>query len=80
MSPVSVRAEARLRERNQITLPEPVVAAGKLSAGDRFVVELDPADPDTVRLHRIKGSYSGALRDIYEDAATALAEERLGWR
>ena len=80
MKDTSVIAEARLRGRNQLTLPEPVVAAGNLAAGDRFFVELDPADPDTVRLHRIKGSYAGALRDVYGDAAAALAEERRGWR
>ena len=80
MSNMSVIAEARLRGRNQLTLPELVVTAGKLAPGDRFVVELDPADPDTVRLHRIKSSYAGALRDVYGDAATALAEERRGWR
>ncbi len=73
-------AEARLRGRNQLTLPEPVVEAGGLAEGDRFVVEIDPADPDTVRLHRIRASYAGALRDVYGDAATALVEERQGWK
>lgn len=72
-------AEARLRGRNQLTLPDPVVQAGGLVEGERFVVEIDPADPDTVRLHRIRTSYAGALRDVYGDPVAALAEERQGW-
>lgn len=74
-----VIAEARLRGRNQLTLPDPVVKAGGIAEGDRFVVEIDPADPDTVRLHRIRASYAGALRDVYGDPVAALAEERQGW-
>ncbi|HSO28727.1 MAG TPA: hypothetical protein VLS28_02380 [Candidatus Sulfomarinibacteraceae bacterium] len=79
MSGASVIAEARLRGRNQLTLPDPVVQAGGLVEGERFVVEIDPADPDTVRLHRIRTSYAGALRDVYGDPVAALAEERQGW-
>ena len=79
MTQSSVIAEARLRGRNQLTLPDPVVQAGHLAAGDRFVVELDPANPDTVRLHRIRTSYAGALRELYGDPPAALTEERQGW-
>ncbi len=75
----SVSAEARLRGRNQLTLPDPVVQAGGLEEGERFIVEIDPAQPDTVRLHRIRASYAGALREVYGDPAAALAEERQGW-
>ena len=79
MHRASVIAEARLRGRNQLTLPDPVVQAGGLLEGERFVVEIDPSDPDTVRLHRIRASYAGALSDIYGDPATAMAEAREGW-
>ncbi|OGO54907.1 MAG: hypothetical protein A2V84_06275 [Chloroflexi bacterium RBG_16_70_13] len=72
-------AEARLRGRNQLTLPDPVVQAGGLAEGERVVVEIDPADPDTVRLHRIRASYAGTLREVYGDPVAALAEERQGW-
>ena len=80
MRRVSVIAEARLRGRNQLTLPESVVQAGGLAEGERFAVEIDPADPDTVRLHRLRTSYAGTLRDVYGDPVTALAEERKDWR
>jgi len=79
MSTPSVIAEARLRSRNQLTLPDPVVQAGALAEGERFAVEIDPADPNTIRLHRIRTSYAGALRDVYGDPAAALAEVREGW-
>ena len=71
--------EARLRGRNQLTLPDRVVQAGGFLEGERFVVEIDPADPDSVRLHRIRPSYAGVLLDVYGDPTAALAEERQGW-
>lgn len=71
--------EARLRPRNQLTLPDPVVQAAGLAAGDRFLVDVDPLEPDVVRLRRIRATYAGALADVYGDATTALAEERASW-
>src|SRR5258708_5039691 len=47
-----VVATARLRQRNQLTLPDPIVQAAGLEEGATFVVELDEADPDVVRLRR----------------------------
>ena len=79
MDTASVTAEARLRARNQLTLPETVVHAAGIVEGDRFVVEVLPGDPDTVRLHRIRPSYAGALRDVYGDPAEAAEAERQSW-
>jgi bifunctional DNA-binding transcriptional regulator/antitoxin component of YhaV-PrlF toxin-antitoxin module len=78
MSP-TVHAQARLRAKSQLTLPEPVVEAAGVKEGDRFVVELAPDDPDTIRLHRIRSSYAGTLRDVYGDPADYLARERAAW-
>lgn len=71
--------EARLRARNQLTLPDPVVQAVGLAEGDRFIVDTDPNDPDVVRLRRIRDTYAGTLAGVYGDATTALAEERASW-
>jgi hypothetical protein len=79
MSFVPVSAEARLRAKSQLTLPEAVVAAADVHEGDRFLVELTPDDPDTIRLHRIRASYAGALRDVFEDPGTYLEGERATW-
>lgn len=79
MMTTSVKAEARLRARNQLTLPEPVVQAAGIREGDRFIVEVVPGDPDSVRLHRIRPSYAGALRDVYGDTTDYLGVERQSW-
>lgn len=71
--------EARLRARNQLTLPDRVVQAVGLTEGDRFIVDTDPNDPDVVRLRRIRDTYAGTLASVYGDATDALAEERSSW-
>ncbi len=75
----TVSAEARLRPRNQLTLPEPIVEAAGLESGDVFVVEIEPGDPDTVRLHRVRKSYAGALTGIYGDVQAYVDDERKAW-
>jgi len=72
-------AEARLRERNQLTIPDPIVRAAGIKPGETFVVELEPNEPDTLRLRRVRGSYAGALRGLYGDADAYLDEERDAW-
>jgi bifunctional DNA-binding transcriptional regulator/antitoxin component of YhaV-PrlF toxin-antitoxin module len=72
-------AEARVRARNQLTLPEPVVELAGISEGDRFVVEVTAAEPDLVRLHRVRDSYAGALRDVYGDPVRYVEGERASW-
>ena len=79
MQSSTVHAEAKLRAKSQLTLPEAVVEAAGVREGDRFLVEITPDDLDTIRLHRIRSSYAGALRDVYGDAADYLASERASW-
>lgn len=75
-----VVATARLRPRNQLTLPDPIVQAAGLEEGATFVVELDEADPDVVRLRRVRPSYAGALKGMYEPTGEYLDGERSGWQ
>jgi hypothetical protein len=77
--PKAVIAEARLRERNQMTIPEAVVTAAGIGPGDKFVVELLSSDPDTLVLRRVRPSYAGALRGIYADPTDYLERERSSW-
>jgi hypothetical protein len=72
-------ATARLRGRNQLTLPDAIVQAAGVEEGATFVVEVDPSDPDVVRLRRIRPSYAGSLRGLYEPVAEYLDGERTGW-
>ncbi len=73
-------AEARLRERNQLTLPDVVARAAGISEGERFVVTFEPDHPDLLRLDRIRGSYAGSLQGAYGDPETYLRGVREGWR
>ena len=76
----SVMAETRLRERNQLTLPDAVAKAAGIAEGERFVVTFDPEHPDAVRLDRIRSSYAGSMADTYGDPEAYLREVREGWR
>lgn len=72
-------AIARLRRRNQLTLPDAIVQAAGVEEGSTFVVELESSDPDVVRLRRVRSSYAGALKGLYEPVAEYLDGEREGW-
>ena len=80
MTVESVSAETKLRERNQLTLPDAVAKAAGITEGQRFVVTFDPEQPDSVRLDRIRGSYGGSLTEAFGDPGTYLRELREGWR
>ena len=75
----SIVAPARLRSRNQLTLPDAIVSAGNIEEGTTFIVELEPSDPDVVRLRRVRSSYAGALRGLYGPVDEYLEGERAGW-
>ena len=79
MTRAAIRAEAKLRAKSQLTLPESIVDAAGIAAGDRFLVEIVADEPDTIRLHRIQSSYAGTLRDVFGDPATYLSTERASW-
>jgi bifunctional DNA-binding transcriptional regulator/antitoxin component of YhaV-PrlF toxin-antitoxin module len=76
---IPLRAPARVRSRNQLTLPNDIVAAAGIAEGDSFVVELEPADPDVLILRRVRTSYAGALKGMYAPVGEYLEGERTGW-
>ena len=80
MAHARVTAVARLRERNQLTLPDALAKAAGIRAGERFVVTFEPESPDSLRLERIRSSHAGALKDVYGDPAAYLRWVREGWR
>jgi bifunctional DNA-binding transcriptional regulator/antitoxin component of YhaV-PrlF toxin-antitoxin module len=75
----TLRAPARLRSRNQLTLPNDIVEAAGIGEGDSFVVELESTDPDVVILRRVRTSYAGALNGMYAPVDEYLEGERTGW-
>ena len=72
-------AEARLRERNQLTIPDTIVQAAGIGPGVVFVVETTLSDPDTLVLRRVRTSYAGALLGLYGDPVEYLEGERGSW-
>jgi len=75
----TISARARVRARNQITIPERIVEAADIAEGETLIVELDPSLPDVLRVRRVRESYAGALSGVYTDARTYLEEERGDW-
>lgn len=75
----TVSAPARVRARNQITIPDRVAQAAGIEEGETFVVELAPDDPDVLRLRRVRTSYAGSLRGVYGDTRAYLEDERRAW-
>ncbi len=76
----TISAEARLRDRNQLTIPEAIVTATGLEPGVTFIVETRLDDSDTLVLRRVRRSYAGALRGVYGDATAYIEGERESWR
>jgi hypothetical protein len=74
-----LRVSARLRSRNQLTLPNEIVSAAAIAEGETFVVELEPAEPDVVILRRVRASYAGALKGMYGPVDAYVEGERAGW-
>ena len=75
----SITAPARLRQRNQLTLPDAIVTAANIEEGTTFIVELEPSDPDLVRLRRVRTSYAGVVRGLYGPIDEYVEGERAGW-
>jgi bifunctional DNA-binding transcriptional regulator/antitoxin component of YhaV-PrlF toxin-antitoxin module len=77
----AVREYARLRPKNQITLPERIVAELGARPDDRFLVYLQ--GPDEVVLRRSGGSLYGRYRGLWganeEEIAAHLQELRDEW-
>jgi len=72
-----VSVEARVRARNQLTIPEPVARALRLEEGSRILFR---TDGDRVEIVVLRDSYAGALRGVWgADAQAWLAEERAAW-
>ena len=74
------RITARLRPKNQLTLPTEIVKAVGAAAGDRFFVTSD--GPDRVVLERLPRSYAGSLAGLWGSAEAVNVDVRAirgGW-
>ena len=77
-----IEADARLRAKNQLTLPEPIAEALGAELNDLLVFEIDPARPDVAVVHRVPGGFAGALTGVYgtsDEVKAFIREEHAAW-
>lgn len=75
-------AEARLRMKNQLTLPEPIANALDAEPDDTLVFETDPDQPGTAVVRRVPRTFAGALPGVYgttEEVKAYLRKEHEAW-
>lgn len=80
--PRAVEAEARLRPKNQITLPDAIARALQAEPDDTLVFETDPAQPGVAHMHVVPREFAGSLTGMYgtsEDVLKFVREERAAW-
>lgn len=78
----TVEAEARLRAKNQLTLPEAIVEALDARPDDVLVFEADPREPGSARVHLVKHEFAGSMTGTYgtsENVIAFLREEHAAW-
>ena len=78
----TVEAEARLRAKNQLTLPEAIVDALDARPDDVLVFEADPREPGTARVHLVRAEFAGSMTGTYgttDDVIAFLREEHAAW-
>lgn len=72
-----------LRPKNQITLPAEIARALGAAPGDRLQFAIDPQNPETATVRRIRESYFGALAGAYgethEEQVAYVQAEQDGW-
>ena len=71
-------AVARLRAKNQLTLPDRIVDEAGAEIGDRFRVTVEDR---VIRLEPIRRSYYGSLKDMWPDNwMEELRRDRDNWQ
>lgn len=79
---IVIEAEARLRLKNQLTLPEAIVRVLDARQDDTLVFAADASQPGVVQLRVLPRTFAGALTGVYgttDDVITFLREEHADW-
>jgi hypothetical protein len=77
-----VEAEARIRAKNQVTLPDRIAEAMDAHQDDVLIFETDPNQPGVAVVHLVRRGFAGALTGTYgtsEDVKAFLREEHAAW-
>ena len=77
-----IEAEARLRQKNQLTLPAAIVRILDAAPEDVIVFEANPAEPGVAHLHLVPREFAGSLTGVYgtsEEVLEFVRGERAAW-
>lgn len=77
-----IAADARLRAKNQITVPDAIVRALGAAPDDVLAFEADPADPGVAHVRLMPRSFAGSLTGVWgttEEVLAFLKEEHDSW-
>jgi hypothetical protein len=77
-----VEAEARLRRKNQLTMPEAIVRALDAAPDDVLVFETDPAEPGVAHVRLLPRDFAGSLTGVFgtsEETLEHVRGERAAW-
>ena len=77
-----IAADARLRAKNQITVPDAIVRALGAAPDDMLAFEANPADPGVAVIRLIPRSFAGSLTGMWgstEEAIAYVRTERESW-
>lgn len=77
-----IEADARLRAKNQLTLPEPIAEALGAEPNDVLVFEIDPGRPGFALVHLVRAGFAGALTGTYgttDEVKAFIREEHAAW-
>jgi hypothetical protein len=77
-----VEAEARIRTKNQITVPDPIARILDVEPNDTLVFSVDPDVPGVAQVRVLPRTFAGALTGVYgttEDVIRFIREEHADW-
>ena len=77
-----IEADARLRTKNQITVPDAIIRALGAAPDDVLAFEADPAEPCVARIRLMPHDFSGSLTGMWgttEEVIAYVRAERESW-
>ena len=78
----TIEVEARLRIKNQLTLPEAIARVLGAGPDDTIVFEANPAEPGVAHLHLVPREFAGSLTGVFgtaEETLDFVRGERAAW-
>lgn len=77
-----VEGESRLRQKNQVTVPDAIVRALDVAPDDTLLWEADPAQPGVAHVHVLPHDFAGSMTGVFgttEEVLEFVRAERAAW-